>query len=521
MKSNLTTTSFRRLVAALKDANKTCTTIEQSCGGMISSGIMAQPGASKVFVGGTVAYDTKKSKPLLLNDDNLYETIFNIPFEVAGESSETEAYIESKLRLTALTSVAYCKEMKTDYAIAEGGATGPTFRPNDMTTGFAVVSIAGRDPSDGSVSVIKQKLIRSNHANRQLNMKLFADAAADLATAVIEQSKADGSYKEDDFHPSKNIHLDRSTHLRSNKDTLELLRKEAKYVVLRGNKILVKDNIKLALLDQEQLRQEMGNDCQHQTTFLGIIKGSGNDTPVFGIDIVVSNKDITSHDPLFAYVDTRTTAPLFDVLDNELALHATAVAEWQRRTSFCNLCGGKMDFLDGGTRGCCTQCNTSSWPRQDPSMISLISSRCQQKVLLARSKRHPPMVHTVLAGFIEAGETFEAAVAREAHEEAGVKVDDGSVQYLGSQPWPFPQSCMIGFTATADDSIPLNIDPNEIESAAWFDKAEVLKASKVTGSTMQVKVAVAAIERDPSLKLLIPPKGVIARKLIDHWLEST
>ena len=71
-------------------------------------------------------------------------------------------------------------------------------------------------------------------------------------------------------------------------------------------------------------------------------------------------------------------------------------------------------------------------------------------------------MHTILAGFVEAGETFEAAVAREIWEETGIRIDDGTVEYIGSQPWPFPQSCMIAFTSTADDSQVLNIEENEL-----------------------------------------------------------
>ena len=84
----------------------------------------------------------------------------------------------------------------------------------------------------------------------------------------------------------------------------------------------------------------------------------------------------------------------------------------------------------------CTECNAKSWPRQDPSMISAITSREGDKILLAHSQRHPPRLHTVLAGFIEAGETFEKGVAREAFEETGIRIDEDSVEYLGSQPWP-------------------------------------------------------------------------------------
>jgi NAD+ diphosphatase len=153
-------------------------------------------------------------------------------------------------------------------------------------------------------------------------------------------------------------------------------------------------------------------------------------------------------------------------------------------------------------------------------MIAAVSSRCGERILLARSKRHPVKFYTVLAGFVEAGETFEAAVAREAFEETGIRIDEGSATYVGSQPWPFPQSCMIGFLATADDTAPLNVDTVELLDARWFDKNDVAKAALVEGATMQPAVAEAALKKDPSLPLLIPPQGVIARKLIDRWLAG-
>ena len=130
-------------------------------------------------------------------------------------------------------------------------------------------------------------------------------------------------------------------------------------------------------------------------------------------------------------------------------------------------------------------------------------------------------MHTVLAGFVEAGETFEAAVARETWEETGIRIDEGSVEYIGSQPWPFPQSCMIAFTATADDSQVLNIDENELVEAKWFDRRDVEAATRVEGAVMQHEVAKAALAAaDPTLPLLVPPKRVIARTLIDTWLNS-
>ena len=476
---------------------------------------MVQPGASSVFFGGSVAYNTKKAKKLLLNNDELHASLSAPLHNNDSDASEADCYIKSKLDWTAKTSVAFCTALDTDYAIAEGGAAGPTFRPQGIKTGFAVLAIAGRD-SDGVVKVLRQEVIQSNHADRERNMRFFADSAADLATEVVTGCMIE---QKSHYTPAKALTLDRATHLRTMADTLTTFEPIAKYVLLKGTQILIGSDTKLQLLNHDEVLRIGGTQ---RNTFLGMISedvDDGKQTPVFGIDLLEGNDDAAL--PTSSYfVDTRTTAPLFSSIDNELALHATALAQWQRRTSYCTLCGGPTKFVNGGTCCRCTICNTPSWPRQDPSMIAVISSRDGQRVLLAHSTRHPPKFHTVLAGFVEAGETFEAAVARETFEETGIRIDEGSVHYVGSQPWPFPQSCMIGFTATADDSVPLNVDTIELVSARWFDKSDVVKASRIEGATMQLPVAEAALRNDPSLPLLIPPQGVIARTLIDKWLAS-
>ena len=131
---------------------------------------------------------------------------------------------------------------------------------------------------------------------------------------------------------------------------------------------------------------------------------------------------------------------------------------------------------------------------------------------------------TALAGFVEAGETFEEAVAREVKEETGVTVDAASVKYLKSQPWPFPQSSMIAFTATADHSAAhnaLDIDTDELVAAHWFDREAVAAAATGEGAVMNRDVAAAVLEERPELELLIPPSNVVARDLIEAWLKSS
>jgi NAD+ diphosphatase len=516
----ITSRPFQLLVSLLKETRKTCTVVEQSCGGVIQASIMAQPGASAVFFGGTVAYNTRKAKPLLLNDDILHQSLTqNNP----STCSTAESYIQSKMEWTAKTSVAFCKAMDTDYAIAEGGAVGPTFSHDDMKTGFAVVAVAGKG-KDGKVSLLSQEIIRSHTANRQDNMRFFADEAATLATRTImgETSSSGETINrvETEPEPARALILERATHLRTDAEALGELEGSANFIILQGNQVLVKSNPtstgrQLAFLDQKQL-SSLGDT--HQKTFLGLLGGK---TPVFGVDLLLEDKGSGISVPTNTeFVVTRSTAPLLDGLENELALHATAYAEWQRRSSYCNMCGGPTVLIDGGTCRRCTQCSAATWPRQDPSMICAVSSRDGERILLAHSMHHAPRFNTVLAGFVEAGETLEAAVAREAYEETGIRIDEGSVKYVGSQPWPFPQSCMFGFTATADDTNELTVDTNELVSARWFSKDDVVRAAAIEGPTMQKAFAQSVLENDPDLPLLIPPKGVIARRLIDKWLAG-
>uniref|UniRef100_A0A7S1BU07 NAD(+) diphosphatase n=1 Tax=Corethron hystrix TaxID=216773 RepID=A0A7S1BU07_9STRA len=509
--SLLSSASFRRLVTSLKSASKTCTAVEQCCGGLIGASILSQPGASAVYHGGSVLYGASKVPKLLLDDEAL-RLAAHRPHSSYDGSDPVEKYVNSKLDWTAAASVAYCSALGTDYCLAEGGASGPTFRYDGMTQGFAAVAVAGRD-DDGVVRLLGQTVVQSEHARREDNMRLFADGAADLAADIISGELQAIPAVSAVPTPSL-LTIDRATKLRSQPDVLAEMETRAKFVILRGNEVLVRagSTTEPAFLDYDRTQTLPG---ERRTSFLGILSDEAK-TPVFGVDLLSKDAAVGTD---VAFVDTRTSAPLFSRVDNELVLHATALGQWQRRSEFCPLSGERTELIDGGTARR-SPSGALSWPRQDPSMIAVVSSRCGEKVLLARSPRHPPKFHTVLAGFVEAGETYETAVKREAFEETGVLVDEGSAKYVGSQPWPFPQSSMIGFTATADATTPLVLEEEEIVSAGWFDRDQVMRAAKVEGATMQPAVAAKALEDDPDLELLIPPQGVIARKLIDTWLAK-
>ena len=564
--SSITSPAFRRLVQSLRKHKKTLTVVEQCCGGLIQTSIMAQPGASSVFVGGSVPYNTKKGRAFLLNEttttttttdgdggagsggDGLYESI--LESQKAFDRSTKDGYIDSKFDWTKRVATSFCEALDTDYAITEGGAAGPTFNPDGMETGFAVVSVAGKTTQtttatttnggtddageDPSVELLEQKLVLSPDNDREGNMRLFADSAAELLTEIIESEHGkldddeagdgrvdDGSGNADET--GEPILLDRSTHLRSDEAALDAMKDGARYVVVRKDEILFRSPTELGLLSHEGLILRYDVD-KTTRTFLGRLS-DGDRTPVFSIDVVDRSaededfpfvNDATGEN--YGYANVRTHAPLLNPLENEIALHAMAYANWQRSTRFCPSTGSPLELVHGGTAMRNPATGELSWPRQDPSMIASVVSRCGSKLLLARSPRHPPKMHTVLAGFVEAGETFERAVAREVFEEVGIRIDPGSVEYVGSQPWPFPRSSMAAFTARADATVPLAIDETELVEAGWFDRDSVGAAAAVGGPVMEPAVAAKALETDPSLELLVPPRGVIARTLIDRWL---
>jgi NAD+ diphosphatase len=170
-----------------------------------------------------------------------------------------------------------------------------------------------------------------------------------------------------------------------------------------------------------------------------------------------------------------------------LAGRAVQLVEWDRTHRFCGRCGTPTGPSPGERAKRCPACGLLAFPRLAPAVIALIERG--DKVLLANGRTFGLPMYSCLAGFVEPGETLEEAVRREVTEEVGVKL--GQVRYFASQPWPFPHSLMIGFTATWASG-EIEIDPEEIVDAGWF--------------------AAGALP-------MIPPGLSIARWLIDDWLR--
>lgn len=182
-----------------------------------------------------------------------------------------------------------------------------------------------------------------------------------------------------------------------------------------------------------------------------------------------------------------------------LAGYAGSLLAWHRRHRFCANCGASTEPRDGGHERHCPACDAHHFPRTDPVVIVRVTD-AEDRLLLGRQARWPEGRFSLLAGYVEPGETLEEAVRREVLEESGVVVED--VSYLASQPWPFPSSLMLGFSARATGGEAPAPGDGELAEVRWFERAEVERAARGEG------------------ELALSPPYSIARRLIDAWLEG-
>ena len=169
--------------------------------------------------------------------------------------------------------------------------------------------------------------------------------------------------------------------------------------------------------------------------------------------------------------ELRAVMTRLDPAEAEIAATARALFNWHRSHGFCARCGQPSQVVAAGWQRACASCGAQHFPRTDPVVIMLVTRG--NRVLLGRSPAFPERMYSLLAGFVEPGETVEAAVRREVLEETGIRV--GAVRYLASQPWPFPASLMLGCAGEAlEDKIA--IDPAELADARWATREEVLEA---------------------------------------------
>jgi len=187
----------------------------------------------------------------------------------------------------------------------------------------------------------------------------------------------------------------------------------------------------------------------------------------------------------------RQIYPRLDEATFALAGRAVQIVAWDRTHRFCGQCGAQVVPLEHERAKRCPECGLVNYPRLSPAIIIAVvrDAGHERRILLARNHRFPPGRYSVLAGYVEPGESLEECARREVCEETGISIRD--LRYFGSQPWPFPNSLMIGFTADYDDG-EITLEESELADARWFG-ADAL----------------------PEL----PPKMTIARRLID-WFSA-
>jgi NAD+ diphosphatase len=189
-----------------------------------------------------------------------------------------------------------------------------------------------------------------------------------------------------------------------------------------------------------------------------------------------------------AWMPLRASFRVLSTDEFRMAGRASEIVEWERAHRFCGRCGGRTEACGEPLARRCTECGSLHFPRLSPAV--LVSVTRGDRILLARSPHFAPGMFSTLAGFVDPGESLEETVAREVREEVGIEI--ANVRYFGSQPWPFPSSLMVAFTAEHAGG-ELAPDPAEIEEAAWYAADEI-----------------------PT----VPPPISLARALIDHFVRA-
>lgn len=265
---------------------------------------------------------------------------------------------------------------------------------------------------------------------------------------------------------------------------------ESLYFGFRGDQLLVLKTESSATVPHLNSFSDVGIDAESQH-YLGVIQATSNSSPdanlhCFAIDIA----DACDPPDGLSFHGLRQ---LFGLLDDKVfsvAGRAIQIVNWNRTHLFCGRCGHETTHHKRDRARECPTCGLISYPRVSPAVIMLIHRK--DKFLLARNASFPEKRYSIIAGFVEAGENLEQAVVREIREEVGIEVKN--VTYFGSQPWPFPHSLMVGFTAEYASG-EIEIDGEEIIDAGWYTT-------------------------DPDYLPELPDKISISRHIIDSFITA-
>jgi NAD+ diphosphatase len=285
-------------------------------------------------------------------------------------------------------------------------------------------------------------------------------------------------------------YLDRAAHLRQDPEwfaaALADERSRAVPVWNSRNLIAEGDSPRAVYFELSLIPPERRNDSDL------ILLGRYGDTNFFTFEI-----DSVESPPLppgTRFEDLRHVASVLPIDEAGLLGYARAIISWRRQHRFCGTCGARTVSAKSGHVLVCSDpaCRNEQFPRIDPAIIVLVGEG--ERALLGRQASWPVGRYSTIAGFVEPGESLEDAVAREVFEETGIEVD--RIEYHSSQPWPFPASLMLGFTAHAVTT-EVRLRDQELEDARWFTRAELA-----------------------SNEALLPPRQSISFRLIEHWFDA-
>ncbi len=257
-------------------------------------------------------------------------------------------------------------------------------------------------------------------------------------------------------------------------------------ILNQKNLITLKPEVNAVFLKYDDIKGLINNNY----IFLGKYKTNY----FFALDVIEESSFIIEDS--YEFDDLRKIAPILNSEKAAILAYAKSMVYWRQRVMFCGKCGSETLLEDGGHKASCPKCNSLFFPQTDPAIIVIVTNK--ERCLLARQAGWPSKRYSVIAGFVEPGESLESAVAREVLEETGLKIKN--ISYHSSQPWPFPGSIMVGFSAEAKTAS-ITLHDKELEDAKWFSREEIIKKVK-------------------SKELKLSPGISISFRLIEDWFNS-